>query len=284
MPLFLILFIIWMVKGDRSNWFTGKQFSTIKKWVIALVLLNIFSGIFPVMLVISMLFSPIIIPILIAVIAKKNKEKEKARVENTYKGSFNQYDDVTGRYSGKNSQGSMNTKVLNSILPKAASKRRKIIEKFNKKFDLTLTSEQIQRIVDASYYSREWEQEVEAMTKEYNTVHEWYQGKTAWLRAYIKAFIVQSISSDFEQQRDICIAELDQIFAGTDLAGAYSQEEKIRNINDKFYTEFDDVSFMIAYRFLERNGMKYELGNKQVLKYESETDILAKKYEQMPSR
>lgn len=281
MPLFLILFIIFMVKGDRGNWFTSKQFSTIKKVIIALVLLNIFSGLFPALLVLSMVFSPVLIPILIGVIAAKSKKKKNERAEDTYRGSYNQHDDATGRYSGRNRQGTADK--FQSTLPKAASKRRKIIEKFNKQFDLTLTPEQIQRMVDASYYSPDWAKEVEDMTKEYNSVYEWYQGDTAWLRSYIKAFIVQSISSDFEQQREICIAELDQVFSEVDLAGSLSQEDKIRNINDKFYTEFDDVPFMIAYRFLERHGKKYDLGNKKVLKYESETDILAKKYEQMPS-
>ncbi len=282
MPLFLILFIIFMVKGDRGNWFTSKQFSTIKKVIIGLFLLNFLVGLSPMLFGLSMLFSPILIPVLIGVIAAKSKKKKNERVENTYKGSFNQHDDETGRYSGRNRQGSIDK--IQSMLPKAASKRRKIIEKFNKKFDLTLTPEQIQRIVDASYYSPDWAKELEDMDKEYNNVYEWYQGDTAWLRSYIKAFIVQSISSDFEQQRDICIAELDQVFSEVDLAGSLSQEDKIKSINDKFYTEFDDVSFMIAYRFLEKHGKKFDLGNKKVMKYESEMDILAKKYEQMPSR
>ena len=172
---------------------------------------------------------------------------------------------------------------FSSQLPKAASKRRRIIEKFNKKFDLTLTEEQIQRIVDASYYSAPWAREVEAMTKEYASVHQWYQGDTAWLRAYIKAFLVQSISSDFKQQEDICVAELDQVFGEADMLGGMSADDKIKSINDKFYTEFDDVSFMIAYRFLEKHGKKYDLGKNKVMKYESEMDLLAKKYEQMPS-
>lgn len=282
MPLFLILFIILMVKGDRQNWFTSKQFSTVKKVVIGLILLNVFSGVFPALFVLSMLFSPILIPVLIGIIVSKGKKKKNERVENTYKGSFNQHDDETGRYSGRNRNGSV--EKFQSMLPKAASKRRKIIEKFNKKFDLTLTDEQIQRIVDASYYSYDWAKELEDMDKDYNSIYEWYQGDTAWLRSYIKAFIVQSISSDFEQQKDICIAELDQVFSEVDLAGSISQEDKIRSINDKFYTEFDDVSFMIAYRFLEKHGKKFDLGKNKVMKYESEMDVLAKKYEQMPSR
>ncbi len=50
-------------------------------------------------------------------------------------------------------------------------KRRKIVDKFNKRFELNLSDVEIDRIVDASYASIEWEVEIYAMTKEMTTIN-----------------------------------------------------------------------------------------------------------------
>jgi len=274
-----MILIIYAVKGDRKNLFTGKQFNTLKKWIIGIFLVSLFSSFIPGLLVMSMVFSPVILPIILIILAV-NKSKKKKTQADEYKGSYNQQNDASGSYYD---YGSTPKRGGANILPKEASKRRKIIEKFNKKYELYLTESQIQRIVDASYYSYEWEREIADMNKEYNSVYEWFQGNTGWLRAYLKAFKVQSVCSDFNQQKQICFSEFDQVFREMDFASFYSQDDAIRSMNDKFFTDFNDLSFMIAYRFLEANGRKYNLTKKSVVKNESETDILARKYDRMPS-
>lgn len=281
MPGILFLFIFIAFMGDRKNFFSGKQFKTIKKIIIGIFVLNVLSSFSMPFFLLSFGLIPLMIPIgviwfILSVVRKSKKDNEEG-----YRGSFNQKNDETGAfYSSKIKTA---TVQRTSTLVKSASKRRKIIEKFNKKYELYLTESQIQRMVDASYYSPEWEKEIEDMDKEYASVYEWFQGNTAWLRAYLKTFKVQSVSSDFEQQKQICFSEFDQVFGGIDFSQAYSHEDAIREINDKFFTGFDDISFMIAYRFLEANGRKYNLGHREVLRNESETDRLAKKYDQMPS-
>ncbi len=277
--LIVMILIIYAVKGDRKNLFTGKQFNTLKKWIIGIFLISLFSSFIPGLLVMSMVFSPVILPIILIILAV-NKSKKKKTQADEYRGSYNQQNDASGSYYG---YGSTPKRGGANILPKEASKRRKIIEKFNKKYELYLTESQIQRIVDASYYSYEWEREIADMNKEYNSVYEWFQGNTGWLRAYLKAFKVQSVCSDFNQQKQICFSEFDQVFREMDFASFYSQDDAIRSMNDKFFTDFNDLSFMIAYRFLEANGRKYDLTRKSVVKNESETDILARKYDRMPS-
>ncbi len=277
--LIVMILIIYAVKGDRKNLFTGKQFNTLKKWIIGIFLISLFSSFIPGLLVMSMVFSPVILPIILIILAV-NKSKKKKTQADEYRGSYNQQNDASGSYYG---YGSTLKRGGANILPKEASKRRKIIEKFNKKYELYLTESQIQRIVDASYYSYEWEREIADMNKEYNSVYEWFQGNTGWLRAYLKAFKVQSVCSDFNQQKQICFSEFDQVFREMDFASFYSQDDAIRSMNDKFFTDFNDLSFMIAYRFLEANGRKYDLTKKSVVKNESETDILARKYDRMPS-
>lgn len=284
MGLIIFLLIICAIFGDRKNLFGAKQLDTIKKIIFGIIGISIvtslFSELFP-LLFLSLFTLPAIIPIAVIIMAFK-KSKEKRVSSDRYRGSFNQADDETGTYYGQKTD--LKQKINSSgLLPKAASKRRKIIEKFNKKYELYLTESQIQRMVDASYYSSEWEKEIADMAKEYNSIYEWFQGDTAWLRAYLKVFHVQTVSSDFKQQKQICFSEFDQIFSGVDFASALSNEEVIMKMNDKFFTDFNEISFMIAYRFLEANGRKYNLARRNVVTNEDEIAELEKKYRQMPS-
>ncbi|MGN0514998.1 MAG: hypothetical protein ACI4GD_12035 [Lachnospiraceae bacterium] len=116
------------------------------------------------------------------------------------------------------------------------------------------------------------------MNRTYNSESEWYNSETGWLRAYIKAFNIQNISSDFEYQKQVCLDNFDEIFSSTDIGSFYSVEECIRQINDRFLTNFDELSFMIAYRFLEKNGKKYMLPQTGIVKMTTEIDELEKKY------
>lgn len=275
--LIVVILIAYAVKGDRKNSFTAKQFNTLKKWIIGIFLVSIFSSFIPSLVIISLVFSPIILPVLL-IVMRINKNRRK-NIQKDFQGSCNQQNDASGVYYGSSTLKTGG----HGVLPKEASKRRKIIEKFNRKYELYLTESQIQRIVDASYYSYEWEREIADMNKEYNSVYEWFQGNTDWLRAYLKAFKVQSVCSDFNQQKQICFSEFDQVFREIDFASFYSQDEAIHEINDRFFTDFNDISFMIAYRFLETNGRKYDLVTRSIVKNESETDILARKYDRMPS-
>lgn len=165
-------------------------------------------------------------------------------------------------------------------LTRTVKKRRKIIEKFNDKYDLTLTEEEIDRIVDASYMSYCWEKEIYDMSKHYDNISEWYKSDTCWLRAYIKVFPVQSISSDFERQRRICIETFKLIFDQMNPASYSTIEACVEDINTRYFSFFDDVTFMIAHRFLDAVGYTYELPKSEVIQYESELERLKRKYDE----
>lgn len=166
-----------------------------------------------------------------------------------------------------------------SILPAAAKKRRKIVESFNEKYELYLTPEQIKGIVDASYFSEIWKKEIEAMTKKYETLSQWYQGYTKWLRVYLRVFHVQEVTSDIRQQESICVYAFEEVFLYADSLSDMPLSEKIRAVNDKFYASFDDVSFMIAYRFLESKGKKHDLGRSGIVREDADIDELLHKYD-----
>lgn len=165
-------------------------------------------------------------------------------------------------------------------LTKSVPKRRKIIEKFNKKHDLNLTDEEITRIVDASYMSNCWECEIFEMDMDYKSIMQWYRSDTGWLRAYLHAFPIQSVSSDFEMQHKICLESFDTIIGQIHPEKFSSVEECVRAINDTYFTAFDETTFMIAYRFLEANNIKYQLPHMDLVRSDSVLEQLKSKYDQ----
>lgn len=165
-------------------------------------------------------------------------------------------------------------------LTKSVPKRRKIIEKFNKKHSLNLTDEEIDRIVDASYMSNCWECEIYEMDIDYKSIMQWYRSDTGWLRAYLHAFPVQSVSSDFEMQHKIVLESFDTIFGQIHPEKYASVDDCVRAINDTYFTLFDETTFMIAYRFLEANNIKYPMPHVDLVRSDSVLDQLKAKYDQ----
>ncbi len=165
-------------------------------------------------------------------------------------------------------------------LTKTVRKRRKIVEKMNNKYDLTLTDEEIDRIVDASYMSYCWEKEIYDMDQHFDSITEWYKSDTCWLRAYIKVLPVQSISSDFERQRKICLETFQLMFDQVNPASYATIEDCVEALNTRYFSFFDEVTFMIAHRFLKAAGKEYDLPKSEVYQYESELERLKRKYDE----
>ncbi len=164
-------------------------------------------------------------------------------------------------------------------LDKSSKVRHKIVSRFNKMYELRLTDDQMDCIVDASYASLPWENEIAYMQQQYNSVAEWYSAPTGWLRAYLRVFYVQEVNCDFAFQRQICVDAYKQIFDETKFNSFYSLNEAIEFINNKYMVNFDTMSFMIAYRFLEANGFRYQLPGTKIVRNEDDVDRLAKKYD-----
>lgn len=168
-----------------------------------------------------------------------------------------------------------------TTLPKLVKKRRAILEDFNAKYSLDLTTEQITSIVNSSYMSEVWRTELEAMDRRYETVYEWLQGPTNWLRVYMHAFHIQEITSDIMQQENIAMYSFETIFQYVDNLGPMQQSKKIQMVNDKFFTSFDDVTFMIAYRFLEKKGLYHDLKAGKLARNVDSAEDLVEKYAKM---
>lgn len=232
--------------------------------------LSSFSSSFSVLLLVSLIIAVVGAPIwLIAWLISKSS-KGKARQKQ------NDYDYYTQHYSQSDAKAGMTVTGLTKAVPK----RRKIIQKFNQKYDLYLTDEEINRIVDASYMSNCWEREIFDMDQKYDTVSQWYRGDSAWLRAYLHAFPVQNVTSDFESQRSICLDTFYQVFSEIDPGKYESVESCVREINHRFMTNFDDITFSVAHRFLADNGYKFELPHFDVRGVKSDIDRLKDKYDQ----
>lgn len=171
-----------------------------------------------------------------------------------------------------------------AALPKQEMKRRTIVETFNVRYDLTLTPYQITNIARASLISPEWEHEVYAMNHEYENVYEWYADGHGWLRAYIKAMYEQYIASDFDFQERVVLEKFDEIFSSVDFSKFRTQDAAINYINRNFRANFDDISFMIAYKFLLQHGKVYHIYEGSRVAHEDEhLDELLEKYKATPA-
>ena len=174
-------------------------------------------------------------------------------------------------------------KVVSAILPKSVKKRAELVNDFSEEFKLYLTPEQVDKIVNATYLSENWKKEVEAMnTKLYEVPSQWFQGPTKWLRTYLYAFAIQDVTSDWEQQQRIAQSAFEEVFKYSDTLENVTLEERIHTVNDKFYTQFDDVTFMNAYHYLESIGLNHNIDTTRHV-YMDKAEEMEKKYSSLPS-
>ena len=171
-------------------------------------------------------------------------------------------------------------------LTESVPKRKKIVTKFNEKYDLCLTENQIDRIVEASYYSYSWLREIYDMDKTYKFASMWIEQTNDWLRTYLYVFPVMDISTDFARQEQIVEDTYYAIFKDIDPKSCYSVEDCIEKINNKYMTRFDEKTFMEAYRFLQKHHHNFKLpgADRSIIRNESEVDRLAEKYDAFKSR
>ena len=71
-----------------------------------------------------------------------------------------------------------------------------------------------------------------------------------------------------------------QVFSEIDPGKYESMESCVREINHRFMTNFDDITFSVAHRFLADNGYKFELPHFDVRGVKSDIDRLKDKYDQ----
>ncbi len=269
MPLFII-FIIWYVTYGQNN---PKTYAKIKgKLPLIIFLLIFFSGfssLIPSLLIISIVMLAIFGPfaLLIWLIMRSTKGKKR------------QQKDDYEYYKKHYEQPSENRGTTVTGLTRAVAKRQKIVEKFNRKYDLNLTDSEIKCIVDASYMSNCWEREIYDMNKSYDNVAQWYKADTAWLRAYLRAFPVQNVTSDFTNQRELCFSAFDQIFQAVQPEKFTSVAECVKEINERYLTNFDEITFTIAHQFLSSNGKKYGFPQFNIQSMQSDLENLKNKYD-----
>ncbi len=271
MPI-LVLFLIWYALVGRNNpriynKLDGKL-GTIIFWLIALTVfpsfipgvLGAMFGLTIAAIAIIAAFSPIWIPAVIIGktlgLGKKNKKK------------------------GKKISYIPEERNISTGLTKSVPKRRKIVKRFNKIYGLNLTDDEINKIVDASYMSFAWGKEIKDMDGDYDSIYEWYNSMTNWLRAYLKAFPVHTVSSDFARQKEICVETFDQLLTEVKPSSYSSLEECIYDINNKYYCVLDETTFMMLYRLLQASGRVHKLPNSSLIKHESDIDKLKKKYDE----
>lgn len=180
---------------------------------------------------------------------------------------------------GNASAGEKDSDIFGSGFTKSVPKRKKILGKFNKKYNLNLSEEEMDRIIEASYVSVAWEREIRDMDMEYAVPAQWCRGNTAWLRVYLRVCPVKSISSDFARQRQICVNTFVHMFDDNNPGNYESIEACISDMNFKFFTDLDEAMFMVIFRFLEGEGKHYTMPEERIISNKTEIDRLKEKYD-----
>ncbi|MBR6274197.1 MAG: hypothetical protein IKR27_04205 [Lachnospiraceae bacterium] len=167
---------------------------------------------------------------------------------------------------------------LSFNLPKRQGAREKIIKKFCKIYNISLDDNDIKTMASASYLSNDWAAEIAAMRFKYNSVYEWMGSGRSWFRIYITTFNMIDVFSAFSRQEQYVFETFDKIFSDICVDDSLPVEVIVENINRKYLTNFDEVSFMQAIAYMEANGRKYHFGAPILQSVDSELDNLAKKY------
>lgn len=210
----------------------------------------------------TLIASGFFIGIILLIISGANKNKDKKKIYQTNERNVNADD-----YK----------------LPDAVKKRIKIIKDFDKKYELNLNEDQIQRIAEASYYSPSWKREIYDMTKSYHIANEWFAKGNNWLRAYLRAFTVMEISSDFEMQKQIVEDTFKEILLDIRPRDYMTVDACIKAINKKYFTLLDEPTFMILVRFMQKRGYTVVLpsGAKKMKIEDVDLKNLERLYDQM---
>lgn len=269
MPLFVIFIIWYVIFGQNNPKIYEKLKGKLPLILIGFVLLSGLSGIIEPLLILSLVllfaFGPLALIIWLILRSPKGKKRQRKEDYEYYKEHYKQSEKSTG------------TTVTG--LTRSVAKRRRIVERFNRKYDLNLTEQEITRIVDASYMSNCWEREIYDMDKSYDNVAQWYKADTAWLRAYLRVFPVQNVTSDFENQRRLCVDAFEQIFRTVCPEKFMSVEDCVEETNRRYLTNFDEITFAVAHRFLEENGRSYGFPHFDIRGVQSDIDELKEKYD-----
>ena len=263
----LIFIIIWYaLVGKNSPKFYRFFHSGVKG------IFSVFRGcgtIFGVMILVGLLSSSttfigagFVIGVILLILSGINKNKDKKKIYNTAEKNINADD-----YK----------------LPESVKKRIKIIKEFDSKYELNLTEDQMSRIAEASYYSPSWKKEVFDMNKSYHVTNEWIKTDNSWLRAYLSAFTVMQISSDFEMQKQIVEDTVKEILMTVRPRDFVSIDACVDAINRKYYTLLDEPKFMCLIRFMEKRGYTVVLPNgaKKMKVEDIDLKNLEKLYDQM---
>lgn len=266
------VFLLWYFLVGRNNRKVYKKMeSNFPAIIVFLILAGAFGSVVPAALSILLIIVVLIgIPVLVlsllckALFGSKSLEEPSAaskvrRVERT---------ENTKKYD-------------TSGLSKAVPKRKKCVKKFNEKYKLNLSDTEIERIIDASYVSEFWASEVAAMNRDYQSVAEWYKGGNDWFRVYIRSFPIQSISSDEMMQLKHCLDSYNEVFDLVESNDYADIDECIEDVNNKFFTNFDEIGFMIAYRFLSKHGRNVKLPGAKLIRNETTLEELQRKYDEL---
>lgn len=165
-------------------------------------------------------------------------------------------------------------------LTESKTLRTRIVQTFSSEYGLGLTSRQVREIVSASYISYYWAREIYDMTKDYSNVERWYSGETDWLRIYLYAFPSLNITPDFKMQYNYVIEDYRRIFIKMDAAKYLTMKDYLKEVNNRFLTNFDENMFVQIVHFMDKNGYSFKFPTGIHIENEPEVEKIMKKYDE----
>lgn len=287
MTVLLVIFILVCLSKFRNNEMTSEEF---KKNIIFGIIVSIVIG---VLETISPFFLAagvgLIIYKMIKSKGKQNITKEDVTdfvnrtvegvgdVANSFTSAVDEQKKKKNASQNFNYQENYRKKTKKSGI--SMREKKKILKNFNEKYHLTLTDEEQERILEASAISNFWDQEIASMKQKYESPYGWISKANSWLRCYLYVFNVQNVTSDVQMQYQICESAFTQVFDFVQAEGITGLDNMIRICNNKFLTNFNDITFTLSYRFMEARGKHYELKFQDVVSIDNDLDELRKKYD-----
>ena len=210
----------------------------------------------------------------------KRKEALKRRMEDAANPGAAAYRDAYATQFTEDRDNYFNS--TNELgLPRSPKSRFKTLQKMNKLYGLMLNGRQIESIVNASYASRGWAKELKAMERIYASPYEWTQAGDSWLRIYLYAFSIMDIIPDYKLQEDVVVRAFDEAFTYGCGNGDLPLEVVVQNINSKFLTRFDELTFLKAVEYMKTKGKSYRFATSVMDTVNTVMEDLEEKYSRM---
>lgn len=161
-----------------------------------------------------------------------------------------------------------------------ADQRVDKIKAFTDETGFGLADEAVYSISDWSLTFQDWDTEYQAMSH-YTSEGEYLRGSTVWLRIYIAAWSNKHFSADMHDQERIVWNAFQVLYDAIRDRHYDCNEEAIRDINEKYYLNFDPLNFSAWKALIEKKKKgKLKIEDRDLPGEDNDLKIRMRKYDE----